>query len=72
MRPRCLADVCVLKAHLSRNQSDREAFNNIDNIPGGSDDRVVVRKTLAWGRVMSLKWSNLSRRPPAVLHDPGA
>lgn len=38
-----------LKAHLSRNQSDREAFNNIDNIPGGSDDRVVVRKTLAWG-----------------------
>lgn len=38
-----------LKAHLSRNQADRTAFNSIDNIPGGSDDRVKIRKTLDWG-----------------------
>lgn len=37
------------KAHLSRKQTDRTAFNSIDNIPGGSDDRVKIRKTLAWG-----------------------
>ncbi len=38
-----------LKAQLSRNQADRVAFNAIDNIPGGSDDRVKIRKMLAWG-----------------------
>lgn len=38
-----------LKAHLSRNQTDRALFNTIDNIPGGSDDVVSIRKTLAWG-----------------------
>lgn len=38
-----------LKAHLSRNQADRTLFNTIDNIPGGSDDVVSIRKTLAWG-----------------------
>jgi len=37
------------KAELSRNQADRVAFNAIDNIPGPSDDRVKIRKTLAWG-----------------------
>ena len=36
-------------AHLSRDQADRVAFNAIANVPGGSDDRVVIRKTLAWG-----------------------
>lgn len=38
-----------LKAHLSRNQADRVAFDAITEIPGGSDDRVKIRKTLAWG-----------------------
>lgn len=38
-----------LKAHLSRNQTDRALFHTIDNIPGGSDDVVAIRKTLAWG-----------------------
>lgn len=38
-----------LKAHLSRDQADRVAFNAITDIPGGSDDRVKIRKTLAWG-----------------------
>lgn len=38
-----------LKAHLSRDQADRVAFNAITEIPGGSDDRVKIRKTLAWG-----------------------
>ncbi len=38
-----------LNAHLSRDQADRVAFNAITNIPGGSDDQVKIRKTLAWG-----------------------
>ncbi len=38
-----------LNAHLSRNQADRVAFNAVDNVPGGSDDRVTLRKTLGWG-----------------------
>jgi len=38
-----------LTAHLSRDQADRVAFNAITNIPGGSDDQVKIRKTLAWG-----------------------
>jgi predicted dienelactone hydrolase len=38
-----------LKAHLSRNQADRDAFHAITEIPGGADDRVRQRKTLAWG-----------------------
>ena len=38
-----------LSAHLSRDQADRVAFNAIANIPGGSDDRVPIRKTLGWG-----------------------
>ena len=36
-------------AHLSRDQADRVAFNAIVNVPGGADDRVKIRKTLAWG-----------------------
>ena len=38
-----------LNAHLSRDQADRITFNAIANVPGGSDDQVKVRKTLAWG-----------------------
>ena len=38
-----------LSAHLSRDQADRVAFNAITSIPGGSDDRVPIRKTLGWG-----------------------
>lgn len=38
-----------LSAHLSRNQADRVAFDAITSVPGGSDDRVTIRKTLAWG-----------------------
>jgi predicted dienelactone hydrolase len=38
-----------LSAHLSRDQADRVAFNAIASVPGGSDDRVPIRKTLAWG-----------------------
>ena len=38
-----------LTAHLSRDQADRVAFNAITNIPGGSDDRLRIGKTLAWG-----------------------
>ena len=38
-----------LSAHLSRDQADRVAFNAIASIPGGSDDRVPIRKTLGWG-----------------------
>ena len=38
-----------LSAHLSRDQADRVAFNAITSVPGGSDDRVKLRKTLAWG-----------------------
>jgi predicted dienelactone hydrolase len=38
-----------LNAHLSRDQADRVTFNAINNVPGGSDDRVTIRKTLAWG-----------------------
>jgi predicted dienelactone hydrolase len=36
-------------AHLSRDQADRVAFNAVTSVPGGSDDRVKIRKTLAWG-----------------------
>jgi dienelactone hydrolase len=38
-----------LNAHLSRDQADRVAFNAITAVPGGADDQVKVRKTLAWG-----------------------
>ncbi len=38
-----------LSAHLSRDQADRVAFNAVVNVPGGSDDRVTLRKTLGWG-----------------------
>ena len=38
-----------LSAHLSRDQADRVAFNAVTSVPGGSDDRVTIRKTLAWG-----------------------
>ena len=36
-------------AHLSRDQADRTAFDAIANVPGGADDKVKIRKTLAWG-----------------------
>ena len=38
-----------LNAQLSRDQADRVAFNSVINVPGGADDRVVIRKTLGWG-----------------------
>jgi predicted dienelactone hydrolase len=38
-----------LSAHLSRNQADRVAFHAVDNVPSAADDRVKIRKTLAWG-----------------------
>ena len=38
-----------LNAHLSRNQADRVAFHAVDNVPSAADDRVKIRKTLAWG-----------------------
>lgn len=38
-----------LNAHLSRNQADRVAFHAVDNVPSSADDRVKIRKTLAWG-----------------------
>ena len=38
-----------LSAHLSRDQADRVAFNAVTSVPGGSDDRVTIRKTLGWG-----------------------
>ena len=38
-----------LNAHLSRDQADRVAFNAVTSVPGGSDDRVQIRKTLGWG-----------------------
>jgi hypothetical protein len=38
-----------LSAHLSRNQADRVAFHAIENVPSAADDRVKIRKTLAWG-----------------------
>ena len=38
-----------LNAQLSRDQADRVAFNAIVSVPGGADDRVKIRKTLAWG-----------------------
>jgi predicted dienelactone hydrolase len=38
-----------LKAHLSRDQADRTAFDQIANFAGNADDRVQIRKTLAWG-----------------------
>ncbi len=38
-----------LSAHLSRDQADRVAFNAVTSVPGGSDDRVQIRKTLGWG-----------------------
>ncbi|MEQ1596746.1 MAG: hypothetical protein ABL985_16765 [Casimicrobium sp.] len=38
-----------LNAHLSRNQADRVAFHAVDNVPTSADDRVKIRKTLAWG-----------------------
>ena len=36
-------------AHLSRDQADRTTFDAIANVPGGADDKVKIRKTLAWG-----------------------
>ena len=38
-----------LSAHLSRDQADRVAFHAMTSIPGGADDRVLLRKTLGWG-----------------------
>ena len=38
-----------LSAHLSRDQADRVAFNAVTSVPGGSDDRVPIRRTLGWG-----------------------
>ena len=38
-----------LSAQLSRDQADRVAFNAITSVPGGADDQVKIRKTLAWG-----------------------
>lgn len=38
-----------LNAHLSRDQADRVAFNAVASVPGGSDDRLQIRKTLGWG-----------------------
>jgi predicted dienelactone hydrolase len=38
-----------LSAHLSRDQADRVAFDAITTVPGGADDRVKIKKTLAWG-----------------------
>lgn len=38
-----------LNAHLSRHQADRVAFHAVDNVPSAADDRVKIRKTLAWG-----------------------
>ena len=38
-----------LNAHLSRDQADRVTFNAVTSVPGGSDDRVQIRKTLGWG-----------------------
>ncbi len=38
-----------LNAHLSRNQADRVAFHAVDTVPSTADDRVKIRKTLAWG-----------------------
>ncbi len=38
-----------LNAHLSRDQADRVAFNAVTSVPGGTDDRVTIRKTLGWG-----------------------
>jgi predicted dienelactone hydrolase len=37
------------KAQLSRNQADRNAFNEIVNFAGNADDRMQIRKTLGWG-----------------------
>jgi hypothetical protein len=37
------------KAQLSRNQADRDQFAQIVNFAGNADDRVVLRKQLAWG-----------------------
>jgi predicted dienelactone hydrolase len=37
------------KAHLSRNQEDRVAFDQIVNFAGNADDRVQIKKTLGWG-----------------------
>jgi predicted dienelactone hydrolase len=37
------------KAQLSRNQADRAAFEQITNFAGNADDRVQIRKQLAWG-----------------------
>ena len=38
-----------LNAQLSRDQADRVAFNAIVSLPNGADDRVKIRKMLAWG-----------------------
>ncbi|TAG78984.1 MAG: hypothetical protein EAZ24_01690 [Burkholderiales bacterium] len=37
------------KAQLSRNQADRDQFAQIVNFAGNADDRVKLRKQLAWG-----------------------
>ncbi|MGL4231220.1 MAG: alpha/beta hydrolase family protein [Casimicrobium sp.] len=36
-------------AHLSRNQADRNQFDLVSNFLGNADDRVKLKKTLAWG-----------------------
>jgi predicted dienelactone hydrolase len=38
-----------LKAHLSRNQSERVALDQITNFAGNADDRLQIHKTLGWG-----------------------
>ncbi len=38
-----------LKAHLGRSQAERDRFQQIDSFSGNADDRVQIRKTLAWG-----------------------
>jgi predicted dienelactone hydrolase len=37
------------KAQLSRNQADRDQFDQIVNFAGNADDRVKLRKKLGWG-----------------------
>ncbi len=38
-----------LKAHLSKNQIDRAAFDQVTSFAGNADDRQTIRKTLGWG-----------------------
>jgi predicted dienelactone hydrolase len=38
-----------LKAHLSKNQADRAAFDQISRFAANADDRQTIKKTLGWG-----------------------